>query len=220
MRRQRTLNRRYASEEFTSIFTENRDLAPHLGISDLASQEHVVEQMVEIDMTVEMDASGLVVQEVEVQEECVVETEPESIPLPEVSPQDVEISLPQAVGVIETASDVDHLERKISAGSSGRQSARDSRASSPYSDISEESSTTRSTDSDRYPTRGRRKRSSGDSSLSDHAPVKRSQRIASQQEESVVRTKGTGLVEFIDSIYATVTWSALINLYVICKCLH
>jgi hypothetical protein len=62
-RRQRTLNRRYVSDEFTSIFTENRSLAPHLGLVE-ANQE-VVEQTVEVDTTVEMDSS-MFIQEFEV----------------------------------------------------------------------------------------------------------------------------------------------------------
>nr|KAG5701622.1 hypothetical protein BaRGS_019311 [Batillaria attramentaria] len=74
MRRQRTLNRRYASEEFTSIFTENRELAPHLGFSDPNAQ--VVEETVEVDYaTVEIDASGIVEQEVEVEQRLSVAIE-------------------------------------------------------------------------------------------------------------------------------------------------
>jgi hypothetical protein len=51
------------SDEFTSIFTENRSLAPHLGLVE-ANQE-VVEQTVEVDTTVEMDSS-MFIQEFEV----------------------------------------------------------------------------------------------------------------------------------------------------------
>ena len=77
-RRQRTLNRRYLSDEFTSIFTENLQLAPHLGFSDPNAE--LVEQIVEVDATLELDSTSPVyLHDMEVQGECVIETETVSL---------------------------------------------------------------------------------------------------------------------------------------------
>lgn len=187
-RRQRTLNRRYASEEFTSIFTENRSLAPHLGFSDPNSE--VVEQMVEVDTTVEIDASGTFIQDMEVQEECVIETE--TIPLPEESVSlDLDQSLPQTSATVEISSEENPQKIQDSKYAKVQQS---SRASSPYSDISDESDTTRPSSSSsslssperRGPPSHRQRRDSSDSNQSDHVPAKRSsQRLQAMPEEPV-----------------------------------
>lgn len=186
-RRQRTLNRRYASEEFTSIFSENRSLAPHLGFSDPNSE--VVEQMVEVDTTVEIDGSGMFIQDMEVQEECVIETE--TIPLPEETVSlDLDQSMPQTSGTVEISSEESPQKYQDSRHENVQQS---SRASSPYSDISDESDTTRSSSSSsssslerRPPSSRRQRRDSSDSNQSDHVPVKRaSQRLQAMPEEPV-----------------------------------
>ncbi|KAK7489549.1 hypothetical protein BaRGS_00019183, partial [Batillaria attramentaria] len=185
MRRQRTLNRRYASEEFTSIFTENRELAPHLGFSDPNAQ--VVEETVEVDYaTVEIDASGIVEQEVEVQEECIMEVETETVLVPE----DSSASAALAGQPIQEASDMMEISADVSpdrADASEKPETVSSRASSPYSDISDSESTSSSSASERSPPRRRHKRNSGDSSRSDQAPVKRSQRIQMQEGHSRTR---------------------------------
>lgn len=122
-RRQRTLNRRYASDEFTSIFTENRNLAPHLGLAE--PNQEVVEQTVEVDTTVDMEESAVFIHEVEVQEECVVETE--TVPHPEAG--EVEVSQSGIIEVVEDSS------TRYQDSSKGRE-RQSSRVSSPYSDIS------------------------------------------------------------------------------------
>lgn len=181
MRRQRTLNRRYASEEFTSIFSEKRELAPHLGICSQSLQEQdVVEETVEVDTTVDMDASGIIEQELVVGEFVVTTESVEE----ETTTVDVASSeLPSASGVIEVAYDPLPSNSKASVASSEKHSTQSSRASSPYSDISEETTTNSSSSSERSIRQRRRKQNSGDSSLSDQTPVKRSQRISSRQEE-------------------------------------
>lgn len=181
MRRQRTLNRRYASEEFTSIFSENRELAPHLGFSDPSAQ--VVEETVEVDYaTVEMFSTGLVEQEVEVQEECIMEIETETVLTPD------QQSLHHASAIVEISTDM--LPEPTVATVSDMADTVSSGASSPYSDISDSESSSRSSSSEKSPPRRRRKWNSGDSNRSDQAPVKRSQRIQLQQEEDL-RTRSS-----------------------------
>ena len=194
-RRQRTLNRRYVSEEFTSIFTENRSLAPHLGFSDPNTE--VVEQTVEVDTTVEIDASGMFIQEVEVQEECVIETE--TIPLMEESVSlDLDHSLLHTSGTIEIFSE-DVPPQKPQDSRYGKVQ-KSSRASSPYSDISDESDTTRSSSSSssssssperRPPPPRRQRRDSSDSNHSGHAPAKRSSQRLQMMPEEPVRTRSS-----------------------------
>ncbi|KAL8561818.1 hypothetical protein ACOMHN_046944 [Nucella lapillus] len=160
-RRQRTLNRRYLSEEFTSIFTENRHLAPHLGFCQPSATGGVGER-VELDAPFAMDdgEGALFFPDMEVQEECVVETE---------TVQDT----------IEIASE-DVMQKPAESDHRGRRS---SRVSSPYSDISDESHSSRSSSlsssssssSVRSMSRRRqRRRSSDDSSDSDDVVLKSS----------------------------------------------